>query len=271
MRQFFSAPTYDTPENTPRRLGDRLALNTRWYFVWGYLNEIIRGRSEAVRGKYNREAWAESSYRVVKLIEGCGGRLHLRGLENLKKADGPVVFVCNHMSTLETFVLPSIIAPVMEVTFIVKVSLVTHPLFGPVMRSRNPIVVNRQNPREDFQTVMTKGKELLDEGVSIIVFPQHTRSPEFIPEEFNTLGIKLAKSAGVQVIPIAVKTDFWGNGRLIKDLGVVDRSKPIEMVFGEPLSIKGSGKNEHSFIVEFISSHVRKWGGVVLESESPSS
>lgn len=36
----------------------------------------------------------------------------------------PVVFVSNHMSTLETFVFPCIIAPVMKVTFVVKDSLV---------------------------------------------------------------------------------------------------------------------------------------------------
>jgi len=260
MEPLFTGSSYDTPEDKPRLLMDRLFLNSRWYFVGGYINEIVKARSLAVQGRYDREAWVESSYNVFKLIEGCGGRFHLRGLDNLPLDQGPVVFISNHMSTLETFVFPCIIAPLMEVTYVVKDSLVKHPLFGPVMRSRDPIVVGRTNPREDFQTVMTKGQELLNKGTSIIIFPQSTRTVEFIPEEFNSLGIKLARAAGVQVVPVAIKTDFWGNGKYLKDLGPVNRSKPIHMVFGRPFFIQGSGKEEHKQIIDFITGNLRQWG-----------
>ena len=85
------------------------------------------------------------------------------------------------------------------------------------MRSRNPIVVGRTDPRKDLEAVMNGGVELLKNGISIVIFPQSTRSVEFKPEEFNSLGVKLAKKAGVDVVPIALKTDFWGNGKLIKE------------------------------------------------------
>lgn len=251
--------SYDTPDNHPRLLMDRLFLGTRYFFASGYINEVIKARSLAVKGRYNNEAWVESSYRVLKLIEGCGGRFHLTGLDNIKKCRKPVVFVSNHMSTLETFVFPCIIQPIIDVTFVVKESLVGHPLFGPVMRSRDPIVVSRKNPRDDFQTVMTKGKELLARGISIIIFPQSTRTTKFIPEEFNSLGIKLAKAAGVQVIPVAIKTDFWGNGKFIKDIGPIKRENHIHMFFGPPFFIEGSGKEDHKRTIEFIQSNLKKW------------
>ena len=76
------------------------------------------------------------------------------------------------MSTLETMILPCLIAPHREVTFVVKESLVSHPLFGHVMRSRNPVVVGRTDARKDFEIVMSKGTELLSEGVSVIIFPR---------------------------------------------------------------------------------------------------
>ena len=163
------------------------------------------------------------------------------------------------MSTLETMVFPCIIAPLMEVTFVVKDSLVKHPFFGPIMRARKPIVVSRSNSREDFKTVMNLGQALLANGTSIIVFPQNTRTVDFIPKEFNSLGVKLANNAKVQVIPIAIKTDFWGNDKYLKDLGPINRKKPIYMAFGEPFSIAGSGKEENNRIIEFISSHLVKW------------
>lgn len=256
---FFTSDSYHTKENTSRFFLDRLMLNTRLYFMGKYFMIVLKNRGAALQGQYDTEAWAASSYDVFKLIEGCGGKFHITGLENLHKCQGPVVFISNHMSTLETMVFPSIIAPFMEVTFVVKESLVKHPFFGPIMRSRNPIVVSRSNSREDFQTVMKTGANLLSEGTSIIIFPQSTRTVEFKPKEFNSLGVKLARSAKVQVVPIAIKTDFWGNDKYLKDLGPINRSKPIYMAFGEPLAIKGSGKEENEFIIEFISSHLAKW------------
>ena len=41
--------------------------------------------------------------------------------------------------------------PGRPVTFVVKESLETMPIFGPVMRSRKPVTVGRENPREDMQ------------------------------------------------------------------------------------------------------------------------
>jgi 1-acyl-sn-glycerol-3-phosphate acyltransferase len=63
----------------------------------------------------------------------------------------------------------------------------------------------------------------------------------------------------VPVIPAAIKTDFWGNGKLIKEFGPIDRKKPIHMVFGEPMTIAGNGRKEHVDIVEFIRSHMQQW------------
>jgi 1-acyl-sn-glycerol-3-phosphate acyltransferase len=151
----------------------------------------------------------------------------------------------------------------MEVTFVVKESLVKHPLFGPIMRARDPLVVKRNNPREDFQRVIIKGKEFLASGTSVIIFPQSTRTVEFISEEFNSLGIKLARAAGVQVLPVAVKTDFWENGKYLKDAGPLNRNRPIHMVFGQPFSIQGSGKDEHKRIIDFIINNLQQWGVVI--------
>jgi len=131
-------------------------------------------------------------------------------MENITKSPEPVLFIGNHMSTLETMILPCLISPLRNVTFVVKESLVKHPLFGDVMRSRDPIIVGRTDPRKDLEAVMNGGMELLSKGISIVIFPQSTRNVIFKPEEFNSLGVKLAKKAGVQVVPIALKTDFWG-------------------------------------------------------------
>jgi 1-acyl-sn-glycerol-3-phosphate acyltransferase len=258
-RFLLSNDSYSTPGNTRRFLLDRLAMNTRIYFMTSYVNLCFSTRHAALKDLYDTDYWVYSSHFIFNLIEGCGGRFHISGLENVKNTKGPVVFVSNHMSSLETMIFPGLIQPLKDVTFIVKDALVRHWIFGAVMRSRNPIVLSRSNPREDFNIVMNEGLKRLSQGISVIVFPQHTRKIEFVPAEFNSIGIKLAARAGVPVIPIAIKTDFWGNGRLTGYLGPIHRQKPIHVAFGKPISIGGSGKAEHQEVIEYIRSHTEQW------------
>jgi len=259
MKGYFDSYSYHTPEKEHLSFKEKLLLNSRVYFAFKYGSVVLRTRKEAIRKVYDTNAWAYSSFEIFRFLEDTGGKFHITGMENITRTTGPVLFISNHMSTLETMILPAIIAPHREVTFVVKESLVKHPLFGDVMRSRNPIVVGRTDPRKDLEAVMNGGVDLLSNGISIIIFPQSTRSLEFKPEEFNSLGVKLARKAGVEVVPVALKTDFWGNGKLIKELGPLDNRKPIHIRFGEPFPVSGKGKEDNQKIIDFIKSSLDEW------------
>lgn len=256
---YFNSDSYDTPVKKKLNLWEKFLLNNRLYFIFKYADAVLSTRKHARHGGYDTKAWADSSFHIFSFIEKTGGIFHISGMENIAKTTEPVVFISNHMSTLETMILPGIIAPHRELTFVVKESLVKHPLFGDVMRSRNPIVVQRTDPRKDFEAVMIGGMELLSKGTSIVIFPQSTRRVEFNPEEFNSLGVKLARKAGVNVVPVALKTDFWGNGKIIKELGTINRHKEIYFRFGEPFPVTGNGKAENQRIIDFIKSSLEEW------------
>lgn len=268
MSSFLEGDSYYTPEYRRHWL-DKISLHTRTYFVLSFIGTVFRTRRVAINGKFDKAAWIDSSHEIFRLIERCGGKFHITGLDYMRKIKGPVVYISNHMSTLETMIFPGLIAPFREVTFVVKSSLVKHPFFGHVMRSRNPIVVSRSNSREDLMIVLNKGMELLAKGMSIVIFPQSTRNVVFEPSEFNSLGVKLANRAGVPVVPIAIKTDFWKNGKIVKELGPIDRSKPIYIEFGEPISVTSSGKKENERIIDYISSRLKSWGGIVDLAKQP--
>lgn len=259
LKGFFKSDTYQTPEKENLTIKDRLMLDSRIYFTLKYANIVLRGRKLAMRKKFDTTAWADSSYYIFRFIEKAGGRFNIAGLENIIKPEGPVLFISNHMSTLETMIFPCIIAPNREVTFVVKESLTSHPLFKDVMLSRNPVVVGRSDPRKDLEAVMNSGAGLLSKGISLVIFPQRTRNLEFNPEEFNSLGVKLAKKAGVAVVPIALKTDYWGNGKVIKELGPLDHKKTIYIKFGEPFKVTGNGKEDNNKIIKFIQTSLEGW------------
>jgi 1-acyl-sn-glycerol-3-phosphate acyltransferase len=165
------------------------------------------------------------------------------------------------MSTLETLALPAMLVPYKKITYIVKKSLVNYPVFRHIMRSRRPITVERINPREDFKVVMAEGEARLKEDISVIVFPQTTRTVVFDPAHFNTIGVKLARRAGVPVIPLAVKTDAWGNGRWLRDFGRIDPALEVHFAFGQAMEVTGSGQETQAAVITFIEAHLRRWQG----------
>lgn len=245
----------------------RKPLSPSLHFYPRLARIIIRSANMAKRGEYKSIEWANSSLAILDALERSGIKIHAEGLGNIGSFDGPAVFISNHMSTLETVVLPGFIQPVKEVTFVVKQELMEYPYFKYVLGSRDPIVVGRSNPREDLAKVMNEGFEKLTSGRSIIIFPQRTRSPYFDAESFNSLGIKLAKKAGVHVVPLALVTDAWSNGSLIKDAGKMDTSKLVRFSFGKPFKVQGSGAQEHQAVLDFIRTKLTEWNRLDLIPE----
>ncbi|WCL48629.1 lysophospholipid acyltransferase family protein [Leptospira sp. GIMC2001] len=254
---------YRTPKERIRSWLDLLMPWSQFGFGVGYLRELLRNRSYAVKGIYDDQLWMETAGNFLDLLESYRGKFIIEGIENILKTNGPVVFAANHMSVLETFILPLVITPHKANTFVVKESLTRGNLFGPIMRSRNPIALKRENPREDLTKVMEEGVEKLQNGLSLVIFPQSTRDLVFRPKEFNSIATKLAKRANVPVIPIALKTDFWVPGGLIKDFGYLFRDRPVYIKFGEALHPTVDPRKNQEDIVGFIRSHLEEWGGQI--------
>lgn len=229
-------------------------------FYWRFIRVVFHASVLARNGMYGDAEWIQSSLHLLRYLEQAGVKVHVMGIEHIQDLDGPCLFIGNHMSFLETILLPGIIQPLRPVTFVVKQSLLDYPVFKHVMRSRNPIAVSRTNPRQDLKVVMEEGTQRIQEGKSIIVFPQTTRSHVFDVEQMSSIGVKLAKKANVPVIPLALKTDAMNNGVYLKDFGRIDRGKEVRFAFGCPLRVVGKGGEEQQAVNEFIALKLREWG-----------
>jgi 1-acyl-sn-glycerol-3-phosphate acyltransferase len=228
-------------------------------FYCRFIEIVYKASRKAKCGIYEDSEWYLSSFNVLKQLEKIGICFHVTGIDHLQKLDGPCVIIGNHMSMMETVVLPAIINPAKNITFIVKESLLRYPVFKHIMRSRNPIAVSRVNPRQDLKTVMEEGVDRLRKGISIVVFPQTTRSVSFDPEQMTSIGVKLAKKAEAPIIPLALDTSAWKNGNFIKDFGKIDVSKDVHFAFGEPIRVQGKGTEEHQVIIEYIETKLKEW------------
>ncbi len=232
------------------------------YFYCRVIPTVFRAARLARKKAFDSDEWIKKSLDIISYLEKVDCRFFVDGKKNFISLESPCVFVANHMSTLETFAMAAIVRPHRPLTFVVKDSLVKYPVFKHIMKSRNPIVVSRKSPRDDFRAVMEQGIEKLAAGVSIVVFPQSVRTRSLDPEKFNSIGVKLARKAGAPVVPLALKTDAWSTGWPIKDMGRIRPERFIHFSFGRPIAIEGSGKAEHRQIVDFISAKLARWNTV---------
>ena len=263
QEQLRESGAYETPASPRRSVSDRLF---GWADTWYYLRMaaiVIRAFIKVRRHRYDRRAWAASSFDVLQLVEGSGARVSILDALPVARQRGPIVFVANHMSVLETFLLPVILLAFNDVSVVVKENLLRYPFLGAILRAVECISVGRRNVRDDLREMMDKGVAALTRGRSVLVFPQSTRTATIAPSDFNTIGVKLARRAGVPVVPIALKTDFQGIGRLVRDVGPIRRDRPVRLRFGPPLWIREQGREEHGMTVSFIAESLASWGGNV--------
>ena len=258
--------SYDTPEDLPQSKLFKLMFNSRWYFYAVNFGVFCRTGRLGQLGKLDGDAQIWMSSINLRLTERCGSRVHVRGREHLRALNGrPVVLMGNHMRLLETGIFHSIAREYVDFAFVVKDSLMRVPYFKDILSSIGNIPVARKDPREDLKTVLNEGKKLLESGKSLIVFPQSTRTATLDPEKFNSLGVKIAKSAGVPVVPFALKTDFLSQGKgIFRDLGPVHPGRDTWFEFGPAMEITGNGKEQLQQTVEFIQDRLEKW----FEAES---
>ncbi|MCA9234904.1 MAG: 1-acyl-sn-glycerol-3-phosphate acyltransferase [Planctomycetales bacterium] len=239
-------------------------------FFWRYFLIIFKAARVAKRGELTGQKWAEASRDVLHALEVAGVEAEITGVEHLRSLEGPFIVAANHMSTLETMVLPVVIQPLRKTTFVVKKSLTTMPVFKYIMNSRDAIAVSQTNPREDLKTMLTEGLDRLQRDFALIVFPQGTRRLEFHSAHFNSIAVKLASRAGVPVVPCAIASDAWGLGKWVPELAKIDPRKKLRIAFDAPLAVTGRGEAAQQQTLEYITGKLREWGYAIVDDE-PSS
>lgn len=217
-----------------------------WAEAWHYLTTDV---------------WAHYCFCAIQKAERYGTPFICDGWNTRKNYSGPVVYVANHMSTLETILLPFVLLTYGPFNVVVKQSLSHLPFLEKAAAHMGLIPIGRKSPREDLMTMFSVGTERIAAGNSILIFSQGSRYPTFSARKFSSIGAKLAEKAGVPLIPIALKTDIEptrpdGKGWL-KDFGTVNPSKEIRISCGPVLN--GTAKEMHAASFDWIASRLESW------------
>ncbi len=182
--------------------------------------------------------WAKSVVWWLRLI--CNLRHEVINPENIPQ--GPAIIFCKHQSAWETIALQAIFPPQV---WVLKHELIKVPIFGWALKMLESIAIDRSSGRKAVEQIVAQGKQRLDTGKWIVVFPEGTRVAPGHRKKFGVGGSVLAEQTGYPVVLVAHNAgDFWRRRSLIKRPGI------IKVVIGPTIDPKGKSAGEIKDIAE---------------------
>ncbi|MBI1423951.1 MAG: 1-acyl-sn-glycerol-3-phosphate acyltransferase [Gammaproteobacteria bacterium] len=184
---------------------------------------------------------------VSALTMLCGIDYKVEGQEHIQ---APAIIFSKHQSTWETYILQLIFPPI---SFVFKSELLWLPFFGWGLAAMKPISIQRGTGKKAVQQLVQGGIRRLQEGLSVVIFPEGTRTQATGPGRYRIGGAVLAAESGYPVIPVAHNAgEFWRRKGFIKRPGV------ITVRVGPPIETKGKKP-------EAILEEARQW----IETQMP--
>ncbi|MFD1382598.1 lysophospholipid acyltransferase family protein [Rhodanobacter aciditrophus] len=139
----------------------------------------------------------------------CGVKVEVIGRDNIP-SDRPVVLASNHQSEWETYLLQVIKTPISTV---LKKELLSIPFFGWGLRMVQPIAIDRSKRAGALKQILKQGKERIQAGRSVLIFPEGTRTLPGQERAFNKGAAMLASSSGTAILPLVHNAGHVWPGR----------------------------------------------------------
>ena len=147
----------------------------------------------------------------------CGVRWSVEGREHLPS--DPAVILSKHQSAWETLAFQSILPPQVHV---LKRELLWIPFFGWGLALMSPIAIDRSRGAAALRSIARRGRERLEQGFWVVVFPEGTRVRPGERREYQLGGAWLAVASGAPIVPVAHNAGLlWPRNAFVKRPGVV--------------------------------------------------
>jgi 1-acyl-sn-glycerol-3-phosphate acyltransferase len=164
---------------------------------------IVLGTASIVSSLFDRRGYfAHGCARAWSwlILATTGVLVDVVGLERLERGR-TYVFIANHQSIYD---IPVIFAAIpWQLRIIAKESLGRMPFLGWHLRRTGHLLVDRRHP--DRSGILRRWRELVGEGLSLIVFPEGTRSADGRVGPFKAGSFLLAVEARLPIVPLTVE------------------------------------------------------------------
>ena len=189
------------------------------------------------------------------ILRAGGVKLKVAGLEKLDPSR-QYIFMVNHQSNVDIPILVQSL-PCFQLRWIAKKELLWVPFFGWAMWATKHITVDRARPISAVKS-LRRAKQRIAAGISVVVFPEGTRSRDGQVQRFKKGGFLLAVETNTEIVPIAIK----GSRDLLPSGAWRLRSGTVEVIVDQPVSIAGyrpgNLRRLSEQVREIIAGHLRQ-------------
>ena len=202
------------------------AIRSTLFMAWALLWSILTAPLVVAAALLLRGLWG---YRFGKLwrlgiqwgVENILGiRAKVIGLENMPQE--PCLILSKHQSAWETMTLQDYVPAGAYCVFVLKRELLRVPLVGWGLAAMKMISIDRAAGKDALEQVATQGRERLQQGFYVIVFPEGTRVAPGQKKRYKPGGAYLATRVGCKVVPVAHNAgELWPRQAFLKTPGTV--------------------------------------------------
>jgi 1-acyl-sn-glycerol-3-phosphate acyltransferase len=133
------------------------------------------------------------------ILATTGVEVSVSGLESVKRGE-TYLFISNHQSIYD---IPVIFASLpFQLRIIAKESLGRFPFLGWHLVRAGHLLVDRSNP--DRSGILSRWRRLVADRLSLIIFPEGTRSVDGSVGRFKAGSFLLALEAGLTIVPLSI-------------------------------------------------------------------
>jgi 1-acyl-sn-glycerol-3-phosphate acyltransferase len=162
------------------------------------------------------------------ILATTGVEVTVQGLERLVRGT-TYVFVANHQSIYD---IPCLFWHIpFQLRIIAKESLGRFPMLGPHLKRTGHMLVDRRRP--DRSGIFGWASRLTANGLSLIIFPEGTRSRDGMLGKFKGGSIMLAMQAGLPLVPISVV----GSRHVMKKGELTTRPGHVTLIVHDPIAL----------------------------------
>ena len=201
-------------------------IRSTLFAIYGAIATLLLGSLVCITALTLGGIWGYRAGRLWRLsiqwgVEHLLGiRPRVIGLENMPQE--PCVILSKHQSAWETMTLQDYVPKGAFCVFVLKKELLRVPLIGWGLGAMKMISIDRSAGKEALDKVVEQGRERLNSGFYVIIFPEGTRVAPGTTKRYKSGGAYLATRVGCKVVPVAHDAgEFWPRQAFVKKPGTV--------------------------------------------------
>ena len=222
-------------------------IRTTYIILWVLLTTIFWGLAAIVISFFTRTG---NPVHLVARIWARGilfaSRINVtvNGLANIDPGQS-YVYMANHQSNFD---IPVLLAHLpVQFRWLAKAELFKIPIFGRAMRGAGYVKIDRFNQESAFESIKEAGSRMKN-GVSVMIFPEGTRSRDGKIRPFKKGGFIMAVDSGVPIVPVILQ----GTRSIMEKSSLKINTGEVSLNIATPIATSGFSRDNKDDLIDSV-------------------